>query len=42
MSKKEELSINNTLSKEESSINSTLEELATPLDTNQSILAVTK
>jgi hypothetical protein len=42
MSKGEEPSVNNTLSKKESSIDSTLEEPATPLNTNQSILAVTK
>jgi hypothetical protein len=42
MSEEEELSVNDTSSEEESSIDSTLEEPATPLDTNQSILAVTE
>jgi hypothetical protein len=38
----EELSVNDTSSEEESSVDSTLEEPAIPLDTNQSIPAVTK
>jgi hypothetical protein len=42
MSKEEELSVNNTLSEEESRVDSVPEELAIPLDTNQSIPAVTE
>jgi hypothetical protein len=42
MSKEEELSVNDTSSEEESSIDSIPEELATSLDTNQSILVVTE